>query len=490
MMHLYINGNDYHYAIEQLVRVFLPDIRLEKIFNSPLKEGEFILCETRQSQSTIDIKTQIHFADYDNNETVALSGEDLYKAGELKACEMLYRMLIEHTGYTPPWGMQTGVRPTKIFFNLLRNNSEQQAVKYLEDSLFISPQKAQLVQKVCRNEMATMASSAADEFSLYVSLPFCPSRCAYCSFISHSYASLKKLIPDYVKLLCKEIREIAILTAQLKLHLRTVYIGGGTPTVLSTDMLQALIDEIYADFDTSKVSEFTLEAGRPDTLSEEMLAFIKSTPITRITINAQSFNDEVLKAIGRNHTGADVCKAYKIARRLGFDNINTDIIAGLEGESVESFLQSVQTAIDLKAENITVHTLALKRSSFLITRDEKKGSVLSITNEMIQKAGEMLESSGYIPYYMYRQSKSVGNLENTGWAKPGKICEYNIFMMEEVQTVFGAGAGAVTRLSDKGSGQIARVFNYKYPYEYISGFDTMLARKHEAANIIKKWQKP
>ena len=489
-MKLIINGNDYHYAIEQLTRVFMPDIKLEKIYHSPFEEGEFILCESVEHDNQIEITVKVNFQDCKEVKHACYTGDDLYKTGELRACQILYGILKQYTGYTPQWGIQTGVRPTKILFKLLRNNDKDSAVKYLKEDLYISDNKIKLVETVCENEKAVMDSSDDTQFSLYISVPFCPSRCAYCSFISHSYESIKKLIPDYVKALCAEIKEIAIETNLLHLKLRNIYIGGGTPTVLSAQQLNSIFDEIKSDFDLSYLTECTVEAGRPDTLSEEKLSVLNNDLVTRITINAQSFNDAVLKRIGRNHTAQDIRTAYRYARENGFENINTDLIAGLEGESVESFTQSVKSAIELGAENITVHTLALKRSSFMITRDDVKGKIISDTSAMIENANGLLQQAGYIPYYMYRQSKSVGNLENTGWAKPGHICEYNIFMMEEVQHVFGAGAGAVTRLVNQKEGKIERIFNYKYPYEYLSDFEEMKERKHQAAIIIKNWQKP
>ena len=293
----------------------------------------------------------------------------------------------------------------------------------------------------------------------------------------HFLSSIKKLIPEYVRLLCEELSAISQVAQKHSFILRTIYIGGGTPSILSVEHLNMIIECIKNEFDLSHLSEFTLEAGRPDTLSEEKLEYIRTTPITRITINAQSFNDETLKKIGRNHTSSDIFIAYKNARKLGFDNINTDLIAGLPDETVEDFIDSLKKAIELGAENITVHTLALKRSSFLITRDNAQGKIIAQTQQMVDKASDILLENGYIPYYMYRQSKSIGNLENVGWAKKEKVCEYNIFMMEEVQNVFAAGAGAVTRLINPESKKIYRIYNYKYPFEYISDFAQMIERK-------------
>ena len=477
MLDLIINGNNYHYSFEQLIRVFLPDVKLNKLYHSPCTQGDFVLCESIQKEKSVDVRVILSYAQYYKEASSSTTGENLYKSGELRACQLLFKMLKECFSYTPEWGIQTGVRPTKIYFNLLRNNCSEDALKYLREELFISEQKIALMKKVCENEAPIIASSSPEQFSLYISIPFCPSRCAYCSFISHAYDSIKKLIPQYIELLCLELREIASISNELGLKLRTVYIGGGTPSLLEIEQLDKIFHAITEQFDLRELTEFTLEAGRPDTLSEEKLRFIKDSPVTRITINAQSFNNDVLKNIGRNHTAEDVYTAYAFARKLGFDNINTDLIAGLEGESVESFLFSVKEAIRLGAENITIHTLALKRSSFLITRDNTKGRIIANTSEMIRRANLLLTQAGYEPYYMYRQSKSVGNLENTSYAKVGKKCEYNVFMMEEVQNVTGAGAGAVTRLIDNHGVVIERVYNFKYPYEYINDFESILKRK-------------
>ena len=485
-MNLILNNNDYHYALESLIRVFLPDVKINTVYDTAAEDigGDYALCYLQESADNYQITTELSAEGYKNSKKITFSVEDdLYKEGELYSSQLLFSLLCECYNYIPKWGIQTGVRPTKIFFNLLRNNTPEQAIEYLKNELFIADKKCELIKKVANNESAIINSSSDNQFSLYISVPFCPTRCSYCSFISHSYNSIKKLIPDYVRLLCEEIKAISKIANERKLNLRTVYIGGGTPSILSIEHLKMIIECIKNEFDLSYLSEFTLEAGRPDTLSLEKLKFIKTTPITRITINAQSFKDETLKKIGRNHTSSDIYDAYNNARNLGFDNINTDLIAGLPDESVEDFIDSLNKTIELGAENITVHTLALKRSSFLITRDNAHGKVIAQTEQMVDKAYDILLSN-YIPYYMYRQSKSIGNLENVGWAKKGKECEYNIFMMEEVQNVFAAGAGAVTRLINAKSGKIYRIYNYKYPFEYISDFDEMINRKDLIAHYL------
>ncbi len=484
MMKLLIKGHTFHYALESLLRVFFPNEKIEKIYNSGEISNNCIYSELNGKHITV------RFISGDFDKTISSDAQhksdDFKKDCELAMSQMLYKLLTEKTGYFPKWGIQTGVRPSKLFFKLENQyGSRDAAKKFMTDELYISPEKVALTEEVCKNETMIIESSSDKDISLYISVPFCPTRCFYCSFISHSYESVKNLIPQYVDLLCKEIMEIGKITAENGLNLRTVYIGGGTPSILKCEEIEKIIKTIQISFNLSNLSEFTFEAGRPDTLDEDKLRFIHNSGVTRITINAQSFNDEVLKNIGRNHSKNDIYRAYSAAHSVDIYNINTDLIAGLIGESYPSFCNSVDEAILLGAANITVHTLALKRSSFLVTREHRQFQPEGQTVSMLEYAEKALNKAGYIPYYMYRQSKSVGNLENTGWCKPGYECEYNIFMMEEIHTIFGAGAGAVTRLKSPVSSKIERVFNYKYPYEYISGFDEMITRKDKIQQFIQ-----
>lgn len=490
-MILIINGHDFHYALESLIRVFYPDVKVDYIYGGTADDVSdcCVVSELKKEDGEYSLKVRLIMDGFEGEKTEKVKfSPDEEKNCELVMSNLLYEMLTLQSGYIPQWGLQTGVRPSKLFFKLEKKyGSLAEAHEYMVSKLHISSHKIALTEAVCANEKKIIESSDAKQFSLYVSIPFCPSRCSYCSFISHSVNGVKKLIPRYVELLCREIEYTAKITENAGLHLRSVYIGGGTPTVLSADDLKRIIKSVKNSFNQNYLTEFTVEAGRPDTLTDEKLEALKNCGVERITINAQSFNDDVLQKIGRNHTGSDVYKAYERARKLGFNNINTDLIAGLPDESVESFLDSVKSAVSLGAENITVHTLALKRSSFLITRDSVKGKAEADTAQMIESAGKYLNSHGYKPYYMYRQSRSIGNLENTGWCIENRECEYNIFMMEEVHSVFGVGAGAVTRLVNTASGKIERVYNYKYPYEYTADFYTILGRKDKAEKIIRSY---
>ena len=323
------------------------------------------------------------------------------------------------------------------------------------------------------------ATSKPDSFSLYVSIPFCPSRCSYCSFVSHSVQNekAKNLLPTYVDLLTKELIETAEIAKNIGVTLESVYIGGGTPTTLSADQLEAVIKAIENNFDMTSCREFTVEAGRPDTITEEKLRVIKNSSVNRISINPQTFNNSVLEAVGRKHTAEDTIRIFNMAREMGFDNINMDLIAGLPTDTVDGYKYSLDTAIALNPENITVHTLAVKRASG-IGQNSPELAVKSANDasQMIDYTYEKLSES-YHPYYMYRQSKSAGALENVGWAKGDTECIYNIFMMEECHTILSCGGGAVTKLKAPNGDEIERIFNFKYPFEYINNYEILRDRK-------------
>ncbi|MBO7519454.1 MAG: coproporphyrinogen dehydrogenase HemZ, partial [Clostridia bacterium] len=327
-------------------------------------------------------------------------------------------------------------------------------------------------------EKRIIATSKPESFSLYVSVPFCPSRCSYCSFVSHSVENAKDIIPEYLELLKEELKYTARIVKDLKLKLQTVYVGGGTPTSISADQLKNLLFTIRENFDFSCVQEFTVEAGRPDTVDSLKLAAIKSAGATRISINPQSMNDEVLKTIGRRHTAADQKKAFSLARQAGFDNINTDLIAGLPGDTPESFKETLKEILSLNPESVTVHALSVKRAANITRAGELPDmSVGTLAAQMVDYARQTLKGAGLSPYYMYRQSKTVGNLENVGYAKKGYEGLYNVFIMDETHTVLACGASAVSKLKEPGGNNIERIFNFKYPYEYIKRFDEIIARK-------------
>ena len=486
-MYLININNSYHYEMENLIRVFLPDIKIIRAEDTA--EGEdscLLLSEGDRIEITLCLQGNTYKSQgvFCRENKVFSESDDSYF--ERKMAVMLYDMLREITGYTPPWGILTGVRPAKLMTKLIASHGQEKAVDYFINELKVSEDKTNLALMVSKNETPVIEGSKPDSYSLYVSVPFCPTRCSYCSFISHSNESAKKLIPEYVEKLCEEIRETALIAKDLNLRLESVYIGGGTPTVLSASELKRVTDTLSECFDLSGISEYTIEAGRPDSIDGDKLDVIKSCGCSRISINPQTFSDSVLKEIGRNHTSAETLEAFADAREKGFGNINMDLIAGLPTDSLESFEKTLDKAIELDPENITVHTLALKRSSTIVTQGKATNSP-SLTSEMLKLVQQKLTKAGYEPYYMYRQSKSLGNLENVGWAKKGYEGLYNIYMMEECHTILSVGAGAVIKLKAPHGSEIERIYNYKYPYEYIGNFQEILNRKQYISEFYSKF---
>lgn len=485
-MHLIIKNHKFQYETENLLRVFFPE-KITVSEDIPEKED---YCLTELDGNRITVKIRLGEKELSESREYSLCDKVNDEADESfferKLALQIFDMLTELTGYKPPWGILTGVRPAKLMSNLVRRYGELWTLAYFINELQVSEEKTKLALRVAYKEEDITEKSRPDSYSLYISVPFCPTRCSYCSFISHSNESAKKLIPQYVEKLCEELRITARIAENLNLRLESIYIGGGTPTVLTASQLKAVTDTVRENFDVSSVKEYTVEAGRPDCTDEEKLKVLKECGCTRISINPQTFNDSVLEAIGRNHTSQMTVDCYNKARELGFDNINMDLIAGLPTDTVESFEESLRKAIAMNPENITVHTLALKRSSNIVTESRKTNSAFAVT-EMLERTQPRLVEAGYYPYYMYRQSKCLGNLENVGWAKQGKDCLYNVYMMEECHTVFAVGAGAVIKLKAPEGNEIERIFNYKYPYEYISGFDEIVRRKEYISEFYRKF---
>ena len=470
-MTLAVLGHNFRYETENVIRIFFPLEKINVVQELPEDTDDYVIAYLKDGVIGCEVSL---FCGKDKRQA-SIDNKD-EKEQELVLAKLLYDIFTSLTGIIPSWGVLTGVRPSKLMRNLIAENGEDEAVDYFRNELLVSDKKTSLALSVAKAEDRIIALSGEKSYSLYVSIPFCPTRCSYCSFVSHSIAQAKKLIPDYVRLLCDELREISVIADKLGLKLETIYFGGGTPTSLDESSLKAVTDAVSEYFDVENVREYTIEAGRPDTLTKEKLEIMKNAGVTRISINPQTFNGEVLENIGRKHSPEMTLEAFKMAREAGFDNINMDFIAGLPGDTYESFRNSIDTAISLSPENITIHTLALKRAANIVTKGETD-SVYRETAKMLEFADSALHSENYFPYYMYRQSKTVGNNENVGWSKDGRECLYNIYMMEEIHTVLAAGGGAVTKLRSQYDGRIERIFNFKYPYEYISRFDELVERK-------------
>lgn len=470
-MNLYVKNHNFHFELENLTRLFFPNEKITVIRDFSEPQPPYIYTEVSDK-----ITISVNIGSFNKSETAVkkLADDD----NELVSAQLLYKLLCDFTGLTQPWGILTGVRPVKLLRRLAEESNEEQAVKKFEKDFFVSNEKIALSRETEHNERKILDLSKPESFSLYVGIPFCPSRCSYCSFVMASIERAEKLIEPYTKLLCEEIKRTAEIANKLGLRLETVYFGGGTPTTLSAEQLDTVLRTVNKSFDMSTCREFTVEAGRPDTIDIAKLFALKENKVDRISINPQTVNDEVLKTIGRKHTAQQFFDAFELARKCGFDNINTDLIAGLPTDTSESFKNSLDSIVRLNAECITVHTLCMKRASRLTT----EGVTLDLqqardAREMLAYTQNILGQNEYIPYYMYRQSRMVGNLENVGWSKKGFESLYNVYVMDETHTILACGSGGVTKLKRNNPDYLERIFNFKYPYEYIDRFDELIQRK-------------
>lgn len=378
-----------------------------------------------------------------------------------------------------PWGILTGIRPAKIVTKLLDEGmSDDEVISYFINECGTTYEKASLALEAARALRPIRDDMYRDGVSIYIGIPFCPSRCLYCSFVTNGTKQAAALMPEYIEALKKEIKYTADIISHNGTPVETVYIGGGTPTTLTPQLLEEMIDCLYDSCDLSKMKEFTVEAGRPDTITEEKLKVLKKYNVDRISINPQSMNDSTLKIIGRAHSADDIREAMKMARHCGFDNINMDVIAGLPGEDMEMFKYTLSEVEKLESEDTTVHTMSIKRSSrlneYLDEYDLAKGELVA---EMVSYARKYLAEGGKFPYYMYRQENQLGNLENVGYSKPGFESLYNLYIMEEIQTIISLGCGGVTKTVDLETNRIERIFNVKEAKDYIERLDEMLHRK-------------
>lgn len=368
-----------------------------------------------------------------------------------------------------PWGIITGIRPKKLVMDFYNVG----ALDEFKERFCVSDKKINLSLLTDKSQVTIKNELTEDSVCLYIGIPFCPTRCRYCSFVSMPMNKQERLIEPYVDQLIKEMEYTSRLLNNSGKKLEAVYIGGGTPTSLNEDLFDRMVSAAGNFFKSSSLKEFTVEAGRADTITKTKLKSALYAGMTRICINPQTMNDEILKDIGRNHSPEDFEEVFDLARRLGIKHINTDLIAGLPGETEEMFQKSFDRLINLKPDAITVHTMCIKRAADLKTAEFKSYDA----EKMVDYASDKLVSSGYYPYYLYRQKDTLKALENTGFAKAGKESLYNIFMMEDIGSVIGLGAGSVTKIKTDGPNRFRRIFNFKNPVEYINGFDDIIKRK-------------
>lgn len=473
-MTIYIKGHDFKVELERLCRLFFPDEKIRITAESDDRDDVWA-----QSVLESNVVTTRYFDGeklYEN--TKSLNDPDDIEARNIAIADGLYEHLCKVTGYTPPWGMLTGVRPVKLYRMLTQTQGSDKARKVFTQDFRCSNEKTDLCAETMKYEQPILDLSRSDSFSLYISIPFCPTRCSYCSFVSQSVEKSAKLIEPYTEALIKEIEETAKVADKLGLHLETIYMGGGTPTTLSAEQLERVLSAAASSFDVSALREFTVEAGRPDTVTVEKLEAIKRAGADRISINPQTLNQQVLDNIGRKHSVRQVYDAMDMAKKVGFKCVNMDLIAGLPGDTPESFSATLDGVLSMDPGNITVHTLSMKRASTMVAGQKAQGDRTGgDASLMLDECTRRFPRCGYHPYYLYRQTRMVGNLENVGWAKDGLDGLYNVYIMDETHTILAVGAGGVTKLRQPGVNNIERIYNYKFPYEYLSDFDEMITRK-------------
>lgn len=478
-MILVIDSHPFRYEIEALCRMFLHGRELKITEDSSEISGEENYIYTTLADEKIIVKAKI---DGKYEEAEAEAGEEPARDMERAVFGVLTKLL----SIKPKWGVLTGIRPVKLAMALHdKGLSSEEIYETLKTERLVSDEKLRLLLSTMEHEVTIRASSKPNSISLYISIPFCPSRCSYCTFTSHSIEKAAKLIPQYVALLCTELDDIAVLIKELGLRLETVYMGGGTPTVLTAEQLDTVLSTVNEKFDMSTVREITVEAGRPDTITKEKLAVLKKNGVGRISINPQTMDDSVLAAIGRKHTAADVKTAFELAKEVGFESVNMDLISGLPGDTMEKFKSTIEQVIAMNPDNITLHTLTVKRGAELAPMAQ---SVFASTaDSMNEYAYAEFEKAGYFPYYLYRQKGTVDNLENVGFCKEGKEGIYNIFIMDETHSIISAGAGGVTKMRAPYDKKIERIFNFKYPYEYIDRFELMNERKEQVKDFYERY---
>ena len=478
-MKLILEGHDYRYAVEQSLLAFFPGER-------PVYEGE----DPREARVLLRLENQTALA------STALSADGRTALGEARADLSgakdgyererrkqravklsFFEAARSLTGVTPAWGALTGIRPAKLAAELLEGGMDPQAAdRVLRDVYFVSDKRRRLCLECAQAGLAAKRALSPGEISLYVGIPFCPTRCAYCSFVSNSVEKSLHLVEPYLSALFAEIDAAAEMVRDLGLRVRSFYMGGGTPTTLSAEQMDRLLGRLAERFGLSGLVESTVEAGRPDTITAEKLAVLRERGVTRVSVNPQSMEDRVLAAIGRRHTAGDVRAAMELVSRQGFPHVNMDLIAGLPEDTPAGFRRTLEEVAGFGADNVTIHTLSLKKGS-RITLEGARLPPVEEVGAMLDHANAFLRRAGFAPYYLYRQKYMSGSFENVGWCRPGGTGWYNIYIMEELHTILSLGAGGSTKMVDPSRGRIERVFNAKYPQEYIQRPEKLSANR-------------
>ncbi|AUN15535.1 coproporphyrinogen III oxidase [[Clostridium] sordellii] len=482
MLGVELKGHDYKYEVAELLKLFTTQFRFikdneeydKRIINSVNIDSNEVnsLTNYYEGENLVISKQESFDITKLNNEEVKKKTKTVIKRSMFKVLDKVFETYV-------PWGVLTGIRPVKIVHSLLdKGISESEIREILKNNYLIKDEKIDLALDIAKRERVFIYPIDKNKISLYVSIPFCPTRCVYCSFPANPMKQFGHLRDDYIKALIKEIKGLAKLLKDTNKEIETLYIGGGTPTALEADQLDTLINALFKELDLTNIKEFTVEAGRPDTITKEKLKVMKKHNVTRISINPQTMNDETLVKIGRDHNVNDIVNCFRLARSLGFDNINMDIILGLVDENLDMVRNTLEKIKELNPESLTVHTLAIKRASTLKENlDKYELTRYEEMIKMIELSMEYAKDMGLNPYYMYRQKHMLGNLENIGYAKEGFECIYNIQIMEEKQSNLAVGAGAISKYVYVDEDRIERTDNVKNVELYIERIEEMIERK-------------
>lgn len=490
-MYIFLRNNDYRYAAEQMLLMLFPEERPVYPSADPgLREENAVELELKPGKTYTTAVCRLRY-DRRTAQKHVRARTDGIRAGEERArIEQrilklaFYRAALDVGVPKPEWGCLTGVRPAKFLAGLMQKDglTETAAVRMLTETFGVSKERASLALAAERAAARAKAVLAPQDVCLYIGIPFCPTRCAYCSFVSVDAPKLLKSIPDYLNALEQEMRSTAAAVKAAGRRIVAVYIGGGTPTTLSAAQLRRLMEALRTHIDLTELVEYTVEGGRPDTLDAEKLETIASMGCGRMSINPQTMNDAVLARVGRRHTAAQTVAAYEAARAAGYDAVNMDLIAGLPGDDPKSFADSLRQVLALAPENVTVHTLALKKGADLYAERMELPSADDVA-QMLAGAEASLRAAGYTPYYLYRQKYMSGSFENIGWCRPGTAGLYNIYMMEEMHSIVSLGGGAMTKINLP-DGRLERFHNPKFPQQYLERIDDVLAQKDAAFRLL------
>jgi len=489
-MKVQLIGHDEKYVTEQTLLGLLPQERIAYGVPTPSDPRWAVLSMKAPAQDACLITTEVGW----DGKTAAytwrgdLSGTDYQREGQrrrgLGMC--IFKAVRAAAGIAPAWGSLTGVSPTKLVMEHLAHSRDPAETEGLLTEYYcVAPSRARMAVEAAEVSLQARGDLEPLDIAVYIGVPFCPTRCAYCSFVSQSVEKSFSLVAPYAGALCEEIRAGGELVKRLGLRVRAFYMGGGTPTTFTAWQLDQTLTALESSFDTSG-AELTVEAGRPDTITADKLAVMRNHGVSRVSVNPQTMEDHVLRAIGRRHTAGDIDRAMELVNQAGFEHVNMDLIAGLPEDTPEGFRRSLNRCLAFGTDNLTVHTLALKKGSGILTGGLAIPEPPSV-GEMLDCAAPALRDAGYAPYYLYRQKYMSGGFENVGWTRPGGACWYNVYIMSELCSILSFGAGGSTKLVEPGTNHIQRAFNLKYPQEYLDRPEKWRANQAEFEDFYHQY---